>query len=233
MNKSLASAWFTLAVAALFFLAAGCSGTTSTQSETNSAAFDSVRLPSYSGDTEIVITHSVNDYKQWLEVYNKNSDPNARISIYTSSDDPNLVTIYEFTKSHKDAKNFFNSDGQQNTMQQAGVSSTPVVHYYDVKYRAENETNKIYRLGVSHVVEDYNRWKKGFDEHGPIRTEAGLELRWIATDADDSTLVHVIFATDDIDKAKDVITSVDLKQKMKEAGVVSGPEIVVLKIPNP
>jgi hypothetical protein len=233
MKKLPASASLTLAVAALFFLAAGCTGTASKQSETNSAAFDSVKLPTYSGDTEIVITHSVNDFKDWLDEYNKNSDPNARISIYTSSDDPNLVTIYEFTKGHKEAKDFFNSDAQKDVMEKAGVSSTPVVHYYDIKYRAENETNKVYRLGVSHVVGNYDRWKKGFDEHGSIRTEAGLELRWIATDADDPSLVHVIFATDDIDKAKDVITSVDLKQKMKEAGVVSGPEIVVLKIPNP
>jgi len=230
MNKLLASYLFTLGAATLFFLLSGCSGTSSQQSE-NSAAFDSVRAPSYSGETEVAITHSVKDYKEWLEVYNKNSDPNARVSIYTSSDDPNLITIYELTRSHDDARSAFNSEINKNVRKAAGVNSDPIVTFYDVRYRTDIETDKLYRLGVSHVVADYVKWKKGFDEDEPIRAEAGLELRSIATNADNPNIVHVIFATNDIEKARDVITSVDLKKRMKEAGVISGPDLIVLKIP--
>ncbi len=232
MNKMLASAFSILGVASLFFALSSCGGTTSQQSE-NSAAFDSIKAPSYTGDTEVAITHSVKDYKEWLEVYNKNSDPNARVSIYTSSDDPNLITIYELTRSHNAARSAFNSEVNKSLREEAGVNSEPIVTFYDIRYRTDIETDKPYRLGVSHVVADYNKWKKGFDEDEPIRAEAGLELRSIATNADDPNIVHVIFATNDIQKAKDVITSVDLKKRMKEAGVISGPDLIVLKIPNP
>lgn len=214
----------------LLILAAGCGGKNSTKQAENSAAFDSVKLPSYSGYTAVAVTHSVRDYGSWLKVYSEVSDPESRISVFASPDDPNLITVFELTKSHNDAKNSFASTELKKAMHDAGVTSEPVYRYYDIKYRANRKTEKLYRLAVSHVVSDYNKWKKAFDEDEPLRTEAGLELRAISTNADDPTIVNVMFATDDIDKAKNLINSEELKKKMSEAGVRSEPEFTVLKV---
>ncbi|CAN5428899.1 hypothetical protein BH10BAC4_BH10BAC4_20860 [soil metagenome] len=232
MNKLKMPALSILGVSILFLLAAGCGGGTATQQSENSIAFDSVKLPAYSGYTAVSVTHSVNDYHEWLKVYVDVSDPNSRISIYTSPDDPNLITVFELTKSHDDAKKSFGSDEMKKAMKDAGVTSQPVFQFYDIKYKSSSATEKRYRLGVTHAVADYDTWKREFDKDEPIRAKAGLELRAISTNADDSDIVNVMFATDNVDKAKGLINSNDLKKRMSEGGVRSEPKLTVLKVPN-
>jgi hypothetical protein len=215
----------------LLLLAAACGKEQSNQAE-NSAAFDTVKLPLYSGYTAVSVTHSVKDFSAWLEVYSNVSTPESRISVYASPDDPNLVTVFELTKSHKDAKNAFDSERLKKIMRDAGVTSDPIYHYFDVKYRATTRTEKVYRLGVTHAVSNYETWRKAFDEDEPIHREAGLELRAISTNAGDPGMVNVLFATNDIDQAKNLINSEELRKKMSAAGVRSEPAFTVLKVPD-
>ncbi len=198
----------------------------------DSTAFDSVQLPAYSGYTAVAVTHSVKDFDSWLKAYTDASEPASRLSIYASPDDPNLITVFELTKSHEDAKNNFTSDKLKEVMRNAGVLGEPKYQYFDVRYRATNPTNKVYRLGVTHRVESYERWKKIFDEDEVIRAEAQLELRAISTNADDPLVINVMFATDDIEKAKNVINSGELKKRMKEAGVLTEPDLSVFRVPG-
>lgn len=200
--------------------------------EDDSTAFDSVRLPAYSGYTAVAVTHSVKDFDSWLKAYTDASEPASRLSIYASPDDPNLITVFELTKSHEDAKNNFTSDKLKEVMRNAGVLGEPKYQYFDVRYRATNPTNKVYRLGVTHRVESYERWKKIFDEDEVIRAEAQLELRAISTNAEDPLIINVMFATDDIEKAKNVINSGELKKRMKEAGVLTEPDLSVFRVPG-
>ncbi|HWA34334.1 MAG TPA: hypothetical protein VG737_09410 [Cyclobacteriaceae bacterium] len=198
----------------------------------NSAAFDSVKAPVYSGNTAVGVTHEVKDYAEWLKVYNNVSDPASRISIYASPDDPNLITVFALTKTHEDARNAFSSPEFKTVLATSGVTSEPVFNYYDIKFQAPGKTDKKYRLGVSHPVKDYAQWKRVFDEDEKIRTDAGLELRAISTSADDPSMVHIMFATNDVDRAKDLIHSNDLKKRMAEGGVLAEPTLTVFKTPE-
>jgi hypothetical protein len=232
MKKQLMPALFVLC-GFLVLLLLGCGGKTKPNSGDDAAAFDSIKAPAYSGYTAVAVTHTVKDYHQWLEVYNHDSDPQARLSVYASPDDPNLITVFQLTKSHSEARSTFSSDLLKQEMKDAGVTSVPVFQYYDIKFRAAEPTQKAYRLGVSHEVENYENWKKVFDEHEQVRAEAGLELRAISTNADDPEMVNVMFATDDIAKAKDLINSDELKKRMAKAGVRTEPILTVLKVPEP
>lgn len=185
----------------------------------------------YSGTTGIGITHSVNNYADWLKVYLAKTDSNSRISIYTSPDDPNRVTVFMLSTSHADAKAMAASDQLKNDMKEAGVSSEPVITFFDIKYRAPGKSAKKYRISVNHEVADYDAWKKVFDADEPRRTEANLELRAISTDADNPKKVGIMFATEDPEKVKAMMSSDDLNAKMKEGGVVSEPVVVVLVLP--
>ncbi len=211
-------------------LISGCGRQKDSGREEDSAAFDSVEMPAYSGNTAIGVTQSVKDFAQWKQVFDSVTDPAAVLSIFASPDDPQLVTVFELTHSHQDAKKHFHSADLMGAMDRAGVTSEPQFRYYDIKFREPGPTPKIYRVAVSHEVEDYDKWKKVFDEDEPIRSKANLELRAISVDADDPHLVNIMFATDNIDKAKEVINSDELRRRMKEAGVVSEPLITVLKV---
>lgn len=213
-------------------IAASCSSDKKQSANGDSTAFDTVRLPAYSGYTAVAVTHTVKDFDSWLKAYTDASEPASRLSIYASPDDPNLITVFELTKSHEDAKNNFTSDKLKEVMRNAGVLGEPKYQFFDVRYRATNPTSKVYRLGVTHRVESYERWKKIFDEDEVIRAEAQLELRAISTNADDPLVINVMFATDDIEKAKNVINSGELKKRMKEAGVLTEPDLSVFRVPG-
>ena len=231
MNKLFTQALSIIGIISIAAIAASCGGgKTSSQAE-NSAAFDSVKTPRYSGYTAVAVTHSVKDYHSWLKVYTDISDPDSRLSVFASPDDPNLITVFELTKSYSDAKNSFSSETFKKELLEEGVTSEPVYNFYDIKYRASGKTDKVYRLGVSHAVGDYEKWKKEFDADEPIRAEAGLELRAISTNADDPLMINVMFATDNIDKAKNLINSEELRKRMAEGGVRSEPVFTVLRVP--
>ena len=210
----------------------GCGSEKKSDQADNSAAFDSIKVPIYTGNTAVAVTHEVKDFNAWYKVYSDESDPESRLSIFASPEDPNLVTVFELTRSHEEAKNAFSSDHYKKIMLEEGVTSDPVYHYYDIKFRVTGKTEKIYRLGVSHEVENYDQWKKIFDEDEPIRSKANLELRAISLDADNPHMVNIMFATDDIDKAKEVINSDELRKRMQDAGVRSEPVFTVLTVPK-
>ena len=201
-----------------------CGGKPSNEAESTPA-------PVYSGNTAMGVTHKVTDYATWLKSYMAKSDSNARISLYVSPEDPNLVTVFLLTVSTEDAKKMAGSEDLKKAMQEGGVISEPVFRYFEFKFRNMDKSAKQYRVLVSHEVADYDAWKKVFDADEARRTEAGLELRAISTDADNAKMVNMMFATDDPEKTKAMMGSDDLKARMKEGGVTSEPTVTVMMVP--
>ncbi len=229
MPKSRLLAWSFASVVALLLAACGVKNADQTADE---VAFDSVRLTAYSGATAVGMTHEVRDYNSWLKAYSELSDPESRLSIFASPEDPNLITVFELTKSHNEAKSIYTSTRFKKTLDAEGVTTNPILSFFDVKFRESSPTDKIYRLGVSHEVQDYDNWKKIFDEDNHIRVKANLELRAISTSADNPLMVNILFATDDIERAKEVINSDELKKRMTEAGVKTEPSFAVFRVPE-
>jgi len=213
----------------LAFGLAGCGAPTGSASK--EAAFDSVKVAVYSGNTAVAMTHEVRDFESYVKAYRSLSDPESRISIFSSPEDPNLITVFELTKSHQEAASAFRSPEFRKSLEAEGVTTEPTISYFDVKLRVATPTEKLYRLGVSHEVTDYEHWKKVFDEDHPIRAKADLELRAISTSADNPSMVNIMFATDDIEKAKKVINSEELRKRMQEAGVRTEPVFAVFRVP--
>jgi len=208
-------------------------GTKPVDQKANEAAFDTVKLTLYSGNTAVAMTHEVRDFESWLKAYTNTSDPDSRLSIFSNPEDPNMITVFELTKSHEEARTTFSSPEFRETLESEGVTSEPTISFFDIKFRVTGPTEKKYRLGVSHEVTDYDQWKKVFDEDEPIRTKANLELRAISTNADNPLIVNILFATDDIEKAKEIINSDELRKRMSQAGVRSEPVFAVFRVPAP
>lgn len=214
---------------ALAFGLAGCGAPSGSASK--EAAFDSVRVAVYSGNTAVAMTHEVRDFESYVKAYRSLSDPESRISIFSSPEDANLITVFELTKGHQEAASAFHSPEFRKSLEAEGVTTEPTISYFDVKLRIATPTEKQYRLGVSHEVDNYEHWKKVFDEDHPIRAKADLELRAISTSADNPSMVNIMFATDDIEKAKKVINSEELRKRMQQAGVRTEPVFAVFRVP--
>ncbi len=78
---------------------------------------------------------------------------------------------------------------------------------------------------VHHKIEEYNKWKSAFDNHANIRSEHGSMGGKIFRNADDPNHIFVLLEINSIENGKKFAQSDSLKEAMKEAGVVSLPEI--------
>jgi quinol monooxygenase YgiN len=77
---------------------------------------------------------------------------------------------------------------------------------------------------IKHRVADYGKWKPAFDEHEPVRRQAGATAHSLHREADDPNVVIIAFRVEDIARAKEFVASDDLRAAMEQAGVVGPPE---------
>ena len=83
-------------------------------------------------------------------------------------------------------------------------------------------------LLVHHKVQDYSAWRKIFDDDANRRREYGSTEFQVFKSASDPNDLTVIMDYPSVDKAKAFATSDALKEKMKNAGVISQPELTFL-----
>lgn len=79
-------------------------------------------------------------------------------------------------------------------------------------------------MAVTHIVKDFDAWKKNFDEHESVRTANGMTLRALGRDINNPNKVLVFLNIEDLQKAKDFSASADLKEAMQKGGVTGKPE---------
>ena len=81
---------------------------------------------------------------------------------------------------------------------------------------------------VQHSVEDYERWKLRFDEHGAFRQAGGSKGGTIFRSAEDPNRITVLFEWDSLDNARAFAASAELREAMQEAGVTGPPDVSFL-----
>ena len=84
------------------------------------------------------------------------------------------------------------------------------------------------RLIVHHKVQDYAAWRKVFDNDATSRREFGSTSAQVFQSASDPNDVTAIMDWPSVDAAKAFATSASLKEAMKNAGVISQPDVMFL-----
>jgi hypothetical protein len=69
-------------------------------------------------------------------------------------------------------------------------------------------------LIVRHKVKDYSTWRPEFDRHASAQKSASLTNPRVFRSSDDPNEVVIFFTTSDTAKAKDFVSSPDLKSTM-------------------
>ena len=85
-------------------------------------------------------------------------------------------------------------------------------------------------MAITHIVKDFDSWKKGFDEHESARIANGLTKPVVSRDMGNPNKVLVFLKVADLQKAKDFAASPNLKEAMQKDGVISKPEIVYVDV---
>ena len=85
-------------------------------------------------------------------------------------------------------------------------------------------------IHVVQQVEDYARWREGFDNHAPARETSGsTDEVFVMRNVDDPNEVTVILGWSDLQRAKAFAQSFSLREAMQDAGVIGRPEISFLQ----
>ncbi len=86
-------------------------------------------------------------------------------------------------------------------------------------------------LYIRHKVEDYARWREGYDNHAAARQAGGSTGEvYVMRNVDDPNEITVILGWSDLEKARLFTQSASLKEAMRRAGVTGQPEIRFLEI---
>jgi len=79
---------------------------------------------------------------------------------------------------------------------------------------------------VNHKVENFDAWKKVYDEFQPVVVKAGIKDHFVLQSTDDKNHVTVI-GEGSLDAVRAFLSSNDLKAAMGDAGVVGKPDIFI------
>lgn len=83
---------------------------------------------------------------------------------------------------------------------------------------------------VRQSVEDYAKWREGYDNHAAARQASGAtDETYVMRDVADPNNITVILGWSDLEKAKAFTQSASLKEAMQKAGVTGPPEIRFLE----
>jgi hypothetical protein len=81
----------------------------------------------------------------------------------------------------------------------------------------------------SHLVTDFDQWKHAFDHHEPIRRNSGIVCKGIFRSLDLPNHVTIILEAPGVEALIAFGKSSDLKTTMTNAGVISVPEVKILR----
>src|SRR5215211_4293297 len=93
----------------------------------------------------------------------------------------------------------------------------------------ERRTLRMPYVLVRHKVEDYERWKPGFEEHGATRKERGSKGVRLFRNADDPNETVILLEGDDLGTALQFAQPEDLGEAMQRVGFADQPDIFSLK----
>jgi heme-degrading monooxygenase HmoA len=75
-------------------------------------------------------------------------------------------------------------------------------------------------LLVRHKVEDYERWKPVFDEHGAFREQTGSKGARLWRNANDPNETLILFEWDSMENAQRFTNSDNLREQCSERGLL-------------
>ena len=81
---------------------------------------------------------------------------------------------------------------------------------------------------VQHTVENFDRWKDVFDEHGDTRDSYGQISERVFRNADSPNDVTILTEWESLDDAKAFLDDPSLREAMAKAGVTAPPHITFL-----
>lgn len=179
---------------------------------------------------EVIVKHHVANYAKWRSVFDTDSSQRLAAGLHDhiigrGLADSNEVLLVFYMDDTSKAKAFSKDPRLQEVMKKAGVTGKPNMNFIHRVATDPTDNPERLRVMVKHRVNDFDAWKKIYDEDKPNRVAAGLSDKMVGHAVDDNHNVVLIFVVNDEAKAKAFMGSKALADKMKAGGVSEAPLI--------
>ena len=174
-------------------------------------------------DKIVETTFEVRDFELWKPLYLKDSLIRRQhgienIVISSQIDHPLRMMNVSMIKDIATTKAYMKDRAFLERSVNRGVSNIRSEYYEVLRFNPDAKESRWVIMNFK--VEDYEKWLKDFDEGETLRSDAGLIDVIVARNIDHPLKIQVILDIKDLKKAKALMTSEILKERMKNAGVI-------------
>jgi len=174
-------------------------------------------------DKIVETTFEVRNFELWKPLYLKDSLIRRQhgienIVISSQIDHPLRMMNVSMIKDVATTKAYMKDRAFLERSVNRGVSSIRSEYYEVLRFNPDAKESRWVIMNFK--VEDYEKWLKDFDEGETLRSDAGLIDVIVARNIDHPLKIQVILDIKDLKKAKALMTSEILKERMKNAGVI-------------
>jgi hypothetical protein len=178
----------------------------------------------------VVVRSRVADFDTWLGAFNSHEDVRRAAGILghhinRAEADPNDISIYLAVSDLEKAKAFSTSADLRERMQAAGVISVPEITYMTPVREAIVWDRELPAFMLRHSVADFDRWLEGYDSAAELQAANGIVGQAANRSLDDPAVAIVYHQAESFDALRAFLANDALKAKMREAGVISVPDV--------
>lgn len=176
----------------------------------------------------MIAKHKVANYAKWKEGYDRGDSMRQANGLHNfvigrGIPDSNMVLVAVKVDDVAKAKAFSKGPDLKKAMQKSGVVGTPAITILNVAFMDMAAQPTDMRRMTMLTVKDWDAWRKSFESRKQMRIDNGLTDRGFGHDVDDNHKVTLVTNIIDSAKANAYMVSDQLKQNMKDGGVVGPP----------
>ncbi len=182
-----------------------------------------------------LVAHRVADYDAWKKVFDDHLPARKKAGclghhINRGADDPNMVYIYCPATDVDKVRAFLDSPDLEQVMKNAGVEDPPTVKVMRPMSADFIPDKKLAGLLVSHVVEDYDAWRKVYDDFDLYRKESGIVGHAVNQEFDEPNSVITYHQAESLNSIRAFVDSNELKERMRDGGVAEPIEMRFVEV---
>lgn len=178
----------------------------------------------------VLVSHSVADFDRWKVTFDAAESARRAAGVLghhvnRAEDDPNRLTVFLAVSDIERAQTFANSAELKSDMEQAGVTGPPELTWMTPVREAIDWERELPAFVLSHRVTDFDQWLVGYDDAQELRAEMGIIGQAANRSLEDPSVALVYHQAESFDTLREFLGNSDLQIVMKEAGVISEPEV--------
>ncbi len=181
--------------------------------------------------TKSLIYHKVKDYGLWKKAFDDFFEKRAEsgelsYEVGVLEDDPNTVYVFNTWKSQDHYNKFKDDEELKEKMEEAGVTEPPKFLLLNKLEGTKMMDKKITGI-IYHEVEDYDKWKKVFDDFERTRKEFKEVSYEVGTINGNSKMIYVMNQWNNMQDYNMFVNDDKLKAAMENAGVIGQPTFLI------